>query len=274
MIKMAVDEIIAGMLDSYKKSNIQVLNLAEQDNLANRLGLLLKYSPDRNQLESSVNFDPVHTYFLRKVVSPLIFEKRVRAIKKDYFKTVLYLDFFTRFIVNNSDILDEMRRRTKQLEQIDPFLDPDLGLCIRCCSLDYMANFRPIARRDRRKTQYAQSNNEVEIEYSGLRRIDPIFEAAGRLMLEQFSTEEIKQRLHKVTKINDASTMVFIDLNLEAYKSEADEQSYRELRDEVLQLLDSNDYLKAAVKSIESTAKRVSRQPISDYIATMQPTRY
>ena len=78
-----------------------------------------------------------------------------------------------------------MLRRTNQLEQIDPFLDPDLELCIRCCSLDYMANYRPVGRRDRRKDTYRRDNSEVTLEYTFLRRTDPLFEASGKLMLDQ-----------------------------------------------------------------------------------------
>ena len=281
----ADDEIIAGMRESYHRSNLQELGLAEHDDLVNRAGIILNSAPDRNSLWNNIGFDPVHLVYLRKLVSQDTFDKKIRIIKKDYFSSMLYLEFFTKYVVNDTNVLDNMQKRIKQLEDINPFLDPDLGLVVRCCSLSYMAGYGPIARNDRRKNLYRESNSEAFIEYTLLRRIDPVFNAAGKLLLEQFSDDGLVQKLSGVSAINDLAAMAFIDINLALYKSftslaDGHEQDGRELNSsqeintKLIELIDAHEYLKAAHYSMDFTAKKLSTQPVADYIATMQPTTY
>jgi hypothetical protein len=274
MIRMANDdEIIAGMLEGYKRSNLRELSLSEKEDIGKRIGMILKDSPNRHSFWSSTRYDPIQIEFLRKMVSEDILEKKVRLIKKDYFKTVIYLDFFTRFVVGDNDILDEMNRRTTELERIDSFLDPNLELCIRCCSLEYMADYGPLANNDRRRNQYMDCT-QVFTEYPSLRSIDPMYETVGRLILEQFNIDKVKERLSKVSDVNDLAAMLFIDINLSLYKNEVNESYYGRIENEIVDLIDSEDYLNAAHYSMDVVAKRVSRQPLSAYIATMQPTTY
>lgn len=274
MINMVQDEVIAGILEGYQRTNLQELNLSEQDDLAKRVGMILRQAPYRHQLFNSSGFDPVQLQFLRKMISSSILEKKIRVIRKDYFAAVLYLDFFTRFVVEDSDITETMLRRTRQLEHIDPFLDPNLELCIRCCALEYMADYRPLAHNDRRRNHYNHSNEERSLEYTFLRRIDPIYEAAGQLFLEQFNVDAIKERLGNVFGINDLAAMVFTDMNLSLYKSHVRDRAYKRVEREAVSLIDSGETLKAAHLTIDNVARNVSRQPMSSYIATMQPTRY
>lgn len=268
------DDIIAGMREEYNRTNIQELNLLEQDNdLVKRVGLILQNSPEKHDIWNTIGFDPMQNQLVRKLISPDMIQERIRAIRCDYFKTVLYVDFFTRFVVPESNIVEEMKRRTRELEEIDSFLDPNLELCIRCCALDYLGNYRPIANRDRRKDNYRRNNPQIPLEYVSLRAIDPIYEAAGKLMLDQFTDEEIKQRLPQVSTINDLAAMAFIDMNLTLYRSVGGSPAQGEIID-LLNMVDEQEYLKAAHYSIDLVARRISGQPIRDYISTMQPTTY
>jgi len=268
------DELISLMLQGYNQTNLQDMGLSSQEDISTRIGIIVDNSPDKHNIYNAINFDPVQTKFLQKMVSKNIIEKRIRTIKQDYFKTVSYLSFFTDFIIDNNDILDEMTKRTSQLERIDPFLDPNLELCIRCCSLNYMADYKPIARNDRRKNNYRSNNPEIIIEYSNLRKINPIHQATGNVILQQLNNEEIKQRLKKVSKPNDLSSMLFIDANLDLYKDQVKDSYYKRAENQILKLVDSKQYLKAAHVSMEKVAKNLSKNPISHYMNSMQPTTY
>jgi len=268
------DDIIAGMREGYNKTNLRDLNLEQYDDAVRRTGIIMQGAPNKHEFWNITGFDPVQLMFLRKMVSLPILEKKLRTIKEDYLKAVVYGEFYTKFIIDGEEILDKMTQRVRQLERIDPFLDPDLGLFVRSCALDYMANYRPIARRDRRKEQYNRRNTEVFAEYTPFRRIDPLFEAAGSLLYEQFQSDKIKERLSYVTKINDLAALTFIDINLSIYKEQVREGSYQRFETEILGMIEQEDYLKAAHKTMDKVAKSVTRAPLAEYISSMEPTTY
>lgn len=268
------DEIISKMMNNYKRSNLLDLDLNSKEDITTKIGMILQNSPDKYDIKSSISFDPVQNYFIRKIVSKPIIEKGIRTIKKDYFKTALYLDFFTKFIVNNTLILDEILRKKKELEEINPMLDPDLELCIRCCSLQYISDYRPFSQNDIRKTIYEEGNPSINVDYTSIRKIDPIFEALAKLLLDQFTNDNIKQKLAKTSRINDVGSLLFTDLNLKSYQKQVNRRLYRNAEKEIMDIINSKDYFGAAHFSIEKTARKVLENPISYYMATMKPTEY
>ena len=272
-------ELIQGFMQSYIRTNIQDVEFEESiKDIAKHLGFLMSKTRDLHSIWNTIGFDPVQAQFARNILSEKFLNSGIKIIKKDYFKAGMYLDFFSNFIVDNDAMYSKMLRRTRELEQINSFLDPNLELTIRCCSLDYLTNYRLLANNDRRRNHYRESETSVNGDYSFLRRFDPILESAGELLLDQFSMASIKGQIKKTTSLNQVLALAFIDMNLNFYKETSEESEYLGWESEIFSILnDETDparYLKTAHESVSFVAAKVSSQPLSSYIATMTPTRY
>ena len=268
------DDLISSLRQGHQRSNIVSLNLPSFDtDLEKKLATLFSSAQNNHNYNYSTGFDPAQTLFMRKLFSPSLIAHAIKAIKADYFKVSLYLDFFSQFIVRGEDIFTQIKQKTDYLERIDPFLDMNLELTIRCCGLEYLSEYRPLAGRDRRRMDYGDSSGG-SLEYAFLRRLDPVHEAAASILVEQFSVPEMKARLLKAASVNDVLALALIDMNLTFYRSQSDEQRYTILLQDITAMLDGGEYLKAAHLSMDHVAQSVSRQPLSQYIATMEPTRY
>jgi len=267
-------DVIASMMKGYEKTNLVDMNLAENEDIIKRVSLILQRSPDKHTRNSSIGFDPVQNQLLKKMVDPIILDKKVKAIKTEYFKCILYIDFYTNYIVQGSEILDSIRNKSKELEKVHDFLDPNLELFIRCCSLDYLSRFNPVSSRDRRRTFYTSNNPQFDVSYSSFRRTDPFYEAASKLFLNQFSDGSLASRIETVDNRNDLSSLLFIDMNMDLYKNQSSERGYKRAESQINPLLDKEEYFKAAHLSMEIVSRKVSRQPLSAFIKTMKPTRY
>jgi len=274
MTETIEDDIIAGIMGDFNKSNMQDHNLAEVVDIGKTIAMILSDSPERHQVASSIGFDPVQMYFARKFLGRDIIERRIHTKREDYFKATVYLDMFSTCIVEGTEIFDEMEKRTRQLEEIDPYLDLDLELCVRCCSLTFMAEYKQLANNDRRRNNYNSGNGQVFTDYAAFRKTDPIQTAAARLFVEQVQADEIKSRLGLAQGISDLSASLFIDINLSYYEKIAHPENYEQAKQEVFDLVDNGEHLKAAHLSMEYTAKKMSREPLSRYVSTIEPTRY
>ncbi|MCB9359273.1 hypothetical protein H6503_05040 [Candidatus Woesearchaeota archaeon] len=266
------DDIMSEMTQG--RSNLQDLGLNEWEDPVKRIAMIIENATSKHNVENAISYDPVQTAYLQKFAKQEILEKRLRTIKKDYFKAVVYADFFTSFIQNDNQILDTMRSRVQDLESIDEFLDPDLGLLVRVASLDYMAKYTPLISRDRRKSAFTRANEEEQVSYSYMRRVNPIYEAAASLFYNQFSKEKIKEHLMYASGNMQLEALLFIDINLSLYGEQVNEKAYDRAERDINAVLESGDYLQAAHDSMEKIAKNVTREPLSRYIATMEPTKY
>jgi hypothetical protein len=271
----AEDEIISGMLEEYKRTNIRPLNLANEENGVKKIAVMLKSSPEKHQRYNVIGFDPVQTQFLRKLVAEPILEKRIRTIRKDYFKTVMYLDFFLEFIINDPNMLDKIKAKTNEIEKIHPFLDPDLELCARYCCIEFIENYKPLAANDSRRNQFNR-NFAADLKYHSLKSIDPIYEAAGKIFIEQIANNNMIEKIEKASRINDLLAINFCDTNISLYQkqNQANGKKKDDFEEQVIKMIDSKDFLKAGHYSMEAVAKKLSRQTLSDYISTMEPTKY
>jgi len=268
------DDIISQMREGYNKSNIVKQDLLQKDNdPVSHVANLFLLSRPKNREGSTMQFDPVQIEILRKTVSPQIIEKKVRVIKEEFFRTAIYLDFFCSYVVGDTAILDDWHKKRKELEKIDPFLDPNLELAVRSSSFEYMKNYSEVARNDGRKNNYRNSREEINGRYNFLKFRDPFTAAAAGYYVSEFKNEEVKKRIPAVKSITDANALLFVDINLDFCKREYD-QKYQKIEQEALSMIDAADYFGAAHHSMKSAALKASRKPMAEYIATMKPTEY
>ncbi|MBI3267537.1 MAG: hypothetical protein HYZ53_00835 [Planctomycetes bacterium] len=100
-----------------------------------RIGAFLRDVPPLFTTEKPVSFDPVQTTFLQKLVRESALKANVTIRKEDFFKGIVYLDYFAEVVAGRAAIFEDVAVLVEELEKLHDYLDVDLELVVRYSGL-------------------------------------------------------------------------------------------------------------------------------------------
>jgi hypothetical protein len=260
-----LSSVIAGIRSSYEKTNMKDIKLEEV--LAGKpevkVGYLLQNMPSESSKQYAINFDPVENLFLDKLVNQEVVDKRIIMTAKDFFRGIVFLDYFCTIICNDTVVLDELLSVSKVLERKDPDLDPDLPLVVKYAGIFHHTNNARSLRadnQDRNSVQrYRRKNKKYEPEYVVARKISPIYEALGAKVCELAKNETIKQQLPEILSLYDLKAALFVDAVVENISNE-------QSKTEILAKVQEKDYYKASFFAMKKLEEEVAGKTVNFYI--------
>lgn len=258
------EELINDIKKSYEVTNLQECNLnLLEPSIEQKLGYLLQNIPNNNSREYTINFDPVETIFLQKLIREETLNKKVVVTKEQFFKSIVFLDFLTDYILHQYDILNDFKEITERLEQIDTYLDPDLDVIVNYSALYFAINSSRMIRFNGTQSErediqrYERRNHSCAEDYIILRKLNPLYGALGCFITDLIDKEEIKQELPYASGINDVKSLIFVDCVL-GYLPE-------ESKNFVVQKITDKHYFSAAKLALDELGKNISPRYLADY---------
>ena len=246
--------------------------MKNKQDLRSRIGTLVKNSPDLHNLEYQVGINLHTTTFFQKMVSKEVLEKGVRIKPVDYFKALVFLDYFTTVIEDNYKLCDNLLTLSKTLRKQETDKDvkdmgkdssylrfnlvvADAGLCAKEKGIDYYSK-EPHIKNVRKR--YENLKYTVDFKSSSLRKVDPYYEAIGQMVCDLVD-EKAQIQLKNVTSRIEVGAVMFTGsifgmLKDANYKSKVNEALRRK------------DYFEASLSALDSLSKEISLSQIEAYI--------
>lgn len=191
-----------------------------------QVGAFLREVPPLFRTEKPVSFDPVQTAFLQRLVRESALGPGVAIAKEDYFKGIVYLDYFAEVVAGRGTLLEDMRILAEELEKLHEYLDPTLEMVVHYSGL-YVTRelkgeklFAPsslaqIAARHQRGNQRAAGQAVTDGTMSACgdspEAPDRFYLALGRLVCDLFTESRIVARLGRVLGRNDLRAAIAAD---------------------------------------------------------------
>lgn len=172
--------------------------MKSKQNLAERIGLLLKNLPELHDREYTVGFNMHENTFFRKLVSDALLEKGVRVKPADYFKALLFLDYFSGVLEDDYKVCDNLVTISKKLREdekasgkntnasylnIETVVE-EAGLCAAEREAGFYSS-KPRLKAIRK--MYDSCNAKVDFGSPSIRKGEPYYEAIGLKVCELVS---------------------------------------------------------------------------------------
>jgi len=270
--KDELEDIIGDIKNSHQKTNMIDVDEGKlvSCSASDMIGWLLKGSRNLSDKEFSMNFDPLETVFLQKLVSSNTMNKRVVLRMEDYFKGIVFMDYFSNIVLGDENFIDEMYDISKRLEQINSLIDPDIETVVKYSAIHHLTSMgrsmilRSRSERDAGIDRYARTNYQSDNlhQYVGVRELDSFYSSLGQKVFGLFSNHSVKEQLSGVQGVNDLRALLFIDSALQYIED-------TKLKDDVLTRARSGDYYTASVKAITSLSKEATTKSVEDYISSL-----
>jgi hypothetical protein len=263
-----LQNIIKGIRSSYQKTNIVDVNLEDLIKVSpqEKIGFCLNSLPNESNKKYAINFDPVETTYLDKLISEQTLNKRIIVDKKDFFKTIVFLDYFVNILSNETGLLDELYTLAKDLERKHEDLDPDLGLIVRYAGMYYVSQQRKNWVTDNSETtgseRFRTKNKKVGSDYQTQLNISPVYEAVGSMVYDLVNNPVLKQEVPKLQTLYDLKAAIFIDSVLDQIQTD-------EIKEKIVKKVQDGSYYKASHIAMISLSKEVSDDGIKQYIKNM-----
>lgn len=261
-------KIIAEIKSSYDKTNLQDIDL---ENVLNaqpevKIGYFLQHMPPESKKDYAINFDPVETLFLEKLVTQEVLDKRIIMKAEDFFRGIVFIDYFANIICGDYGVLDDLYKLAIDLEKRNKTLDPDISLFVRYTGMYYLCHVgKNLVREGADKVslqRFTKRNKEYGPQYACLRKISPLYEALGKKVHDLAKDDAIKQQLPNIYSLYDLKAALFIDAILEHLQDD-------KLKGKIMDKIRAEDYYKASVIAITSMSKEVSNSTIDECINSM-----
>lgn len=236
------------------------------------LGALIKNMDCLNDLEYKVVFNLPENIFFQKLVPKEILEK-VRVRPEDYLKALLFLDYFSRIILDNytacnnlENLSRAIRDKEREKEQKEGLPDKwDRGssyLSLDVVVLESGLCFQERQISEKRKTidkQKIKRRYAKEKRFDPTaRKLDPFYEGIGEMVYSKAS-DRMKKYFGSVSSRAEIGAVIFADSVLACLKDSRVEA-------EVCKRFDAGDYLEASMIALEHLAKGASLAKLSPLI--------
>lgn len=266
-----LENLIGDIKKSYKKSNLKDIDAEVFATVApeERIGYLLKNIPSSSRKEFSMNFDPVETIFMQKLVSERTMEKRIVLRMEDYFKGIVFIDYFSKIITSENGFTDELFNLSQELENINPLLDPDMGMLTRYAGIYYVSNvkkkyfLKPQKIHENSRRRYRQTNHTIEEHFTNIRKLDPFYDSLGKKVYGLLENQDIKEQAKYFSGLNDLKALIFVDSILPFLEKE-------KYKKEIIAKVKAGDYYQASIKAISYISNEVANKPLDEYFNELQ----
>jgi len=243
--------------------------MATKQPLPVHVGTILKNSTELHDIEYEVSFSIyINTFFKRMISEELLGkEKGVRIYSEDFYKGLIFLDYFCGVIEGNYAVRDNLVTLSKKLRELEKEkkLDNELsylrleavigeaGLYAQDHEPDYYSNKATVKSIEERYTQ-----KHIPVDTSTAIRADPYYEALGLMVCDMISDAN-KPLVENVSSRVELQAFVCCDLIINYLQ---DKTATSRIND----ALSQKEYLKASLQSIEALAQYVDKDKLSDQI--------
>jgi len=185
--------------------------------LQGRVGYFFKEVQPLYTDEKPISFDPVQMSFLQGLVRQDVLQAGVTIAQQDFFKGIVYLDYFTQVISGRSTLLQDVNVIVQELEKMHEYLDVNLELLVRYSGLFIINDlkgqrfFRASSRKQMAR-RHERTNRAVNWPKgdpgAGL---DLFHLALGRMISEMICGDEVADCLSSFRGSNDLRATVVAD---------------------------------------------------------------
>jgi hypothetical protein len=194
-----------------------------------RVGFFLREAAPLFTAEKPISFDPVQTTFLQKLIRESVLQEGVTIQKEDFFKGILFVDYFTEVVAGRQTLLEDVRVLVEELEKMDRFLDVNLELLVRYTGLFVQKDlkgeqlFRPSSLTQLGK-RHEKTNRRVDWAVYSESGVDLFHGAAGRMVCDLVKRDEVRAYLGSFEGgSNDLKAALVVDSVLAALKGDPGE---------------------------------------------------
>jgi hypothetical protein len=208
---------------------------AAMESAASSVGRLMERLTPLHATEKPVSFDPLQMALLQKLVRESTLQAGVAVRKEDFFKAVVYLDYFTEVIAGRGALLEDVEVIVEELERMHEYLDPDLVLLVRYSGLHVAKELKGEAIRSPsslRQIRLRHQRSDMEVAApAGGGELDLYHLALGRMVCSLVGTEAVRARLGGLRSRNALRAAILVDAVLAALPAaEVDETALESLR--------------------------------------------
>jgi len=237
------------------------------------VGEIVKNLMPLHDLEYKVVFNLHENTFFQRLVSKDVLEK-VRAKPEEYFKALIFLDYFSRVIDNDCSVCDNLENLSKALRDQERARNEDKGekgpsyLTLETVVFEtglfakeklVKSGRKDIAKKEESeiKKRYLQEK-PVDLSSPDSRKLDPFYEAIGEMVSSQVS-DKLQPYLNSVKSRADIGAIVFADSVLSVLQDKVSIQ-------EVQNKLAMNDCYSASISALKALMKESSIPKIQSSI--------
>ena len=221
-------------------------------NLAERVGALIKNMPFKHSTEYKVQFNLQENTVFQKLISVDVIEKGVRIKPEQYFKGLIFLTYFTEVIENDPQVCDNLVAISKNLREEEKkrninnsasYLEMDFVMLETGLGIHDHGDGHYTKEKTAIKARYAAGAGEISLD----RQVDPYYIAIGKMVYDMVSDQH-KPLLEKVCSRSELGALIFVDSILGVLKN-ADEKAQLEAK------LNSGEYLGGSIAGAEALGR-------------------
>lgn len=232
------------------------------------LGTIVKNLEPLHNLEYKVVFNIAENTFFQKLVSKEVLDK-VRIRPKDYLKSLLFLDYFSRVVANDYAVCDNLENISKAIRDKEREEEQKTGKDSGESGASYLsletavyetglwAKERDLTIAKCKKKQIGapikqryNHDKVVDLKSKDLRELDLFYEGIGEMVVQQLS-DKIKKYSLGVSGRADIGALIFTDSVLTYLKDKT-------LANKILQDLENKKYYEASISALNSLAAEAS----------------
>lgn len=246
--------------------------MKKQESPREYLGRLVKNLQPLHGTEYKVVFNLHENTFFQKIVPKEILEKGVRIRPIDYFKALVFLNYYTRIIEDNYQVCDNLVTLSKVLRKEEResgkdgeasylsleavVLESAILTKERCFKKRKNICFDKKEKQEIVKRYLAESS--LNLDSPGIRKLDPYYEAIGE-MLCALVEDKIKPYLSEISRRTELEALVFTNSILPLLNAKESKEIYDNLS--------RKDYLSASLIALDKIVKKVSISQLKSAIA-------
>jgi len=231
-----------------------------QDELASRIGLLLKNFPNNNDLEQTHGMGLHSNTFFQKIISAEIWKKGCKIKPDDYYKGMVFVDYLATYLTDELNISSNLEELSDSAKK--SLNEPYLPLEIVVLEAGLYAKEKPADYFDKKnlgemKKRYDAHNAKVDFSSGKLKKSEPFYDAIGLMTVELVKPEN-HECLAKVTERSQLKALIFTDSILDYLKDKGAKKN-------IQNYLDQGDHFTASIAAIDNLRKEVTLSDVQDY---------
>lgn len=215
--------------------------------------------------EKPISFDPVQMSFLQAMVRQDVLQAGVTIAREDFFKGIVYLDYFTEVVAGRSTLLEDVGVIVEELEKMHEYLDVNLKLLVRYSGLFIIKDLKGMRffrASSRKQMARRHQRTDREVNWPGGdpgAGLDLFHLALGRMTREMIRHDEVAAYLGSFQGSNDLRAAVLADSLLGVLPAE-------EVSPAALEALGAGDIIEANLELLSALVTSCEGWSLRTYV--------
>lgn len=233
--------------------------MAKEQTSREHAGELVKNLQNLHDKEWDVVFNLHENTFFQKMVKKEVLEKGVRVKPEDYFKALVFLNYFCGTLKNDYTVCDNLVRISKVLREDEKARGEDGKASYLSLEAVVLGSVMVAKERllENKQTSYtAKEKKEIQERYktetpvSITRKLDPYYEAIGEMVCSLVD-KNLKPYLREISRRTDIEALVFTNAVLPLLNKAESEEVYDSLQ--------KKDYFLASMSAFDILLKKTPK---------------